>query len=429
MILSFLQKLFKQEKQQSIFFVPNDNHKTGLVRLLLNSPKLSKQLIVRTPISNSILPVFIHPFLLDPDCEVPFDETVIQHHRQGINVLLDFSTEALVFKPDNHLFSLRLKKLHEFLKEKDIDASKVILLNSNTADPNHYADWCRRNEVSQPMQVVGYDFYMLEYSHSVSKHYDKNKLFKEILRYSQMSTSHKYIATCLNLKPKPHRYCVASMLRHLLPSEDLLLSFTDKAEGKQKLECLDFANKLEKAPEVLPAITKLETAIPIKVDYFHAFEIQKNVYKMPGAEGYWDSILLFQNKSRPLLDSIIDIVNETWFTDDSCRFFSEKTLRPLVTLRPFIIVGSPFSLQRLKELGYKTFHPYINEEYDNISDPVMRMNAILTELDRLFNKSKSELESLYITLKDILTHNYFHALQDQKINQNLIDSLGLNVPL
>ncbi len=415
----------KKQNPNALFYVPDGNHQTRLIQSIQNTPTLAQELITTEYKSDCFLPVYIHPFLLDPACEEALNKDVIEYYRRGLRILLDFSTEALVFTPDDHFFSIRLKALHTFLEQKDIDASKITLLHANTADPKHYVSWCKRHGIRNPLRVISYDFYMYESAHAISQYYEENGLFKKILESSFTQTKHKYIFSCLNLRPKPHRYCVAALLRSLLPAKDILLSFMYKAEASERKKCIALASSLQKAPEILPAIERLEADIPITIDYDNTKTLQDDIYKLPNAKGVWESLLLFKNNSRSLLESSIDIVNETWFTDDSCRFFSEKTLRPLVTLRPFILIGCPFSLQRLRELGYKTFHPMINEEYDSIAAPILRMDALLGEIERLANMSKPELEALYLSLQEILRHNYFHTLRDMRINHSLIKAIAL----
>ena len=46
-------------------------------------------------------------------------------------------------------------------------------------------------------------------------------------------------------------------------------------------------------------------------------------------------------------------------------------------------MGQHISLATLHKLGYKTFHPLIDESYDEIEDTKLRCLAVLRELDRL----------------------------------------------
>jgi hypothetical protein len=78
----------------------------------------------------------------------------------------------------------------------------------------------------------------------------------------------------------------------------------------------------------------------------------------------------------------INIVSETTFYRDSI-FLSEKIFKPIIHGQPFVVVGSPGSLRLLHTHGYKTFSPYICEDYDNEPDDNKRMQMIIDELRRL----------------------------------------------
>ena len=74
-------------------------------------------------------------------------------------------------------------------------------------------------------------------------------------------------------------------------------------------------------------------------------------------------------------------------------------------MHPFVFVGNYHGLKKLKELGYRTFHPYINEEYDNIEDSIQRMKAIVKEIKRLTDLSFDEWHVLKEKLNPILKWN------------------------
>jgi hypothetical protein len=85
---------------------------------------------------------------------------------------------------------------------------------------------------------------------------------------------------------------------------------------------------------------------------------------------------------------------------------SEKTYKAMFFKKPFIVICQKYTLKLLKECGYKTFSPYIDESYDNIEDYQERKLAILNEIERLNNLSDDELDTLISHLNDVTEHNY-----------------------
>ena len=99
-------------------------------------------------------------------------------------------------------------------------------------------------------------------------------------------------------------------------------------------------------------------------------------------------------------------------------FNSEKNFKPIVNLRPFVLVSSPGGLASMRNMGFKTFGNFWSEEYDGIIDPVERMTEIVKIIDQVSQKSITELKDMLIDMQDILTHNYnfyYNSFKDQEL--------------
>lgn len=104
-------------------------------------------------------------------------------------------------------------------------------------------------------------------------------------------------------------------------------------------------------------------------------------------------------------------------------FITEKSLRPMWWKKPFIVIGQPHTLKALQDIGYKTFHPFIDEKYDNELDNQKRFAKAMIELEKLCSKSLDELKELNNKIDDILEHNYNHIDNRIKNMENYL--LGL----
>lgn len=87
-------------------------------------------------------------------------------------------------------------------------------------------------------------------------------------------------------------------------------------------------------------------------------------------------------------------------------FITEKTFRPIYFKHPFVMLGVKGSLSGLKEHGYKTFSPYFDESYDEIDDPVLRLETAMNEVTRLCSLSDDEWLTIQLALLPILEYNY-----------------------
>ena len=119
-------------------------------------------------------------------------------------------------------------------------------------------------------------------------------------------------------------------------------------------------------------------------------------------------------------DSYFNIVTETHFYENSL-FLSEKIYKPIIYKQPFLVYSSPFSIKRLRTIGYKTFSSIIDESYDLEVDNNKRRKMIELEIERLCNLPLDELHNLYVSIKDILEYNfeYFINKLDRGIDENI----------
>ena len=109
-----------------------------------------------------------------------------------------------------------------------------------------------------------------------------------------------------------------------------------------------------------------------------------------------------------MLQTWCSIVSEASCGDwEGNCFISEKTFKPIACQHPFMILGSRHVLRNLRQLGYKTFDPYINEEYDELPT-FERMEAIIGEMKRIQNMSIPQKFKWYYDIEGILKYNFRH---------------------
>lgn len=99
----------------------------------------------------------------------------------------------------------------------------------------------------------------------------------------------------------------------------------------------------------------------------------------------------------------VDIISETDY--NSPDWFTEKTFKPLMLGRPFILWSGRGALHNLKTLGFKTFDEFIDEGYDLIYNNQERFNKVLSEIDRLANLPEIELKQIHESLQPVFKHN------------------------
>ena len=119
----------------------------------------------------------------------------------------------------------------------------------------------------------------------------------------------------------------------------------------------------------------------------------------------------------------IQIIHETMFHYPIC-FTSEKLLNGLLLGRPFVLIGPPNTLKHLREAGFKTFAPEINESYDEMHDPNTRLEAIMQLVTDLNSKTLEEIQDMVNKLQGNCLHNQkMLAKMKKDLENNLKDAI------
>lgn len=107
------------------------------------------------------------------------------------------------------------------------------------------------------------------------------------------------------------------------------------------------------------------------------------------------------------IDSFCHVITERLFYESRIHL-TEKTFRPIICCRPFILVSSPGALSYLQSYGFKTFSNFWPEDYDNIKDHNERLNAIIDVVDYIGSLRHDQMLSMLNGMKDILLYNRRH---------------------
>jgi len=109
-----------------------------------------------------------------------------------------------------------------------------------------------------------------------------------------------------------------------------------------------------------------------------------------------------------LQGSYIMLIFETNIVRSGCQQISEKTYRPILAGIPFILWSYQGGiLAHLHKLGFKTFSPFINEEYDNPKKNYLdRYKCLINEVKRICSLENDKIIELYSSCLPIVKHNF-----------------------
>jgi hypothetical protein len=130
-------------------------------------------------------------------------------------------------------------------------------------------------------------------------------------------------------------------------------------------------------------------------------------------------------------NALIEVVSETHIDRP---FYTEKTVWPLVYMKPFMIMGSHLMNHNLTKYGFKLYDEFIDYSFDKIESPKERIIAMADELARLSNLklSNKEYHELNEKLRPKIEHNlavYLEMVFDDPYLPKIIRDLGNNEKL
>lgn len=290
---------------------------------------------------------------------------------------------------------------HKKCLDYKINPESIIYLTGDQSCSDTYQEWCNLHNPGRKLKVIP----SISLSIFVHKHIERYFLkfnFDELLKYKKENPDKIYLYDCLNRRARPQR---VFNFMHLL-KENLVndgnITMPATSEWKDWLDWKDLktlekngfgTNKvgfnsgkavlteLEK-PGILPRTANYKYDLDVS-HYFSLVErVCDDLYKHS-----WVSL----------------VVESSYYKREHSVFISEKSFKPIAAMQPFITVGSQHALKYIRKLGFKTFHPYIDESYDDAPDE-LRYGAIMDSLKKI--KLIKDKAAWYESMRDIVEHNY-----------------------
>lgn len=125
------------------------------------------------------------------------------------------------------------------------------------------------------------------------------------------------------------------------------------------------------------------------------------------------------------LSTKISVILETQF-DDTKIHLTEKICRALACGHPFLLAAGPGSLTYLKRYGFKTFSPWLDENYDNEIDSVARLEKIVHAMNIFANSSYQNKQKIWHQCCLIAAYNQ-RRFFSQSFADQLANELQLNL--
>jgi len=243
------------------------------------------------------------------------------------------------------------------------------------------------NDHMWPVPYV-YNNYHFVKTHEVNK--------KQILPQAYLGPEKRlYLADVLLGNPKGHRNLFFKLLRSNQMLDKCIVNLFGIYKSK-------FLSTVDDKPQSM-----IDNAEKVGIGYTNTTDQLNNFF-------------VSQYISLPIMNaSWYSIVGETIWEND-CFFVTEKTAKPLMAGRPFIMLGGKHYLKNLRSLGFQTFSPVIDESYDEIDNMEERVIAAFKSFKSL---STLDPDDVYRKLTSVLVHNQQIMHDKQALTQRAKDFL------
>lgn len=276
----------------------------------------------------------------------------------------------------------------------NISPRQIIYITGDMDVEIKYHRWLENTSYTDKMLMLAYPiFEAAVYTESINLERVKKLppliTLEENIQYKINNLNEVKLYNCLQKRPRAHRVWMFASLyfNNLLNDGINSMNFIHHEHTYYHNRFME-KSEYEEISKLLPLLPPSNETLEKELRDFE--DIDSGKYQMR----FNDDLMM---------KTWISIISEASFGEDTC-FLSEKVFKPLVAGHPFIVFGNKNSLHYLRELGYKTFSPFIDESYDTL-DTWDRLDAIINSLQIIKNMSLHEKFEWYKSMTDILLHN------------------------
>lgn len=220
---------------------------------------------------------------------------------------------------------------------------------------------------------------------------DQRRLTKKYITFNRLTSSRRVYRSLL----------ISELVKRNILDQGYV-SYNDVCpEGGSYQDNLDSAvrDNLITAEQAAEAVLNISRApLPLRIDYQDQEFIPNHSFVLSATEQTQQSFCY--------------LVTETCYWERK-HHLTEKIFKPIVSRMPFVLAGPAHNLKYLREYGFKTFDRWIDESYDDIEDPIERMQAIGATMSKICSYSLTELEDMLKEMQGVLDYNFNHFYSNE----------------
>lgn len=314
----------------------------------------------------------------------------------GGYLLIDHIVESFFGRQD------MVERLHGGIAEAKLDPQRIVLLNGNMISTTRYDAICDDLGIKDQAHVIPFSgCFWLVNAHNQSNAANRLELAnRERRAYNALSHEKTRKFVSFNGKGRPHRtYVVLRMIGDGYAKDGYISLLGHEADESPSVE------KIAAQIRNFPDATRLSSHIP---DFVEKLPLTIDVSREKSRENMaLKFVLPWASPDPDFYDQThFSVVLDTSFSDEGTLFQTPIAYKSFMNFSPFVYFGNKGGLKCLKEIGFESFEPLINESYDDISDDNQRLLAAYSEFERLVNLSHAQLNEGVREIWPKLLHNY-----------------------
>jgi hypothetical protein len=313
------------------------------------------------------------PETLDPTVIYIVGRVLLKQHWTEITAWADQHPGHIVFSnpaegSETVLLQLRRLRITDYIKDQ-----RIGLLTSGDLE-------------------AGWDYCKTDCYFSNIVEYTENRAAQLQLAMDNKTLRRPYQYVMLNGRLRPHRKALIDSLRsrnlldhalwtNLNASVEMGFTSVLNVEQNEPIRLLPEQYEIERAVDNLATVKRTGF---VKHDLF--------------GNTWGDAIVNY----RIYRDSWFSIVTETIF-DYPHTFRTEKIWKPILMGHPFVVAANRGYLRDLRNAGFQTFGTLVDESYDTVDRPDVRIERITDSIEWLCKDTHAE--EFWAASRDICRHN------------------------
>jgi hypothetical protein len=307
---------------------------------------------------------------------------------------------------ESYLSDKFLMAMTHYFNNNGIPLSQIIYLSNCANGKEIYEDFCKRNNLTPEINLEYFPTFRVDKTDlrlTLEKYknipYEPGPREKLFLNFNRRYSDHRLVFYTYMFK------------KNLLDKFFMSMSATQPERERSFFENMKYlVSRYPNLGFTEQDAADAEKPLPLILDNnnFNSYPMENTV---DAVEYYYRN-------------SLINIVSETFFFDKPIHI-TEKTFKPVAFKQPFVMVGSYGSLKHVKDLGFKTFSQFWNEDYDLIQDSEQRMLAVLNIVEEISKWNDECKIKFSYEVKDIIEYNFNHlyTMRDTELD-NFVEIYG-----